>query len=298
MAETLALIGMGLMGSAMAPHWLRAGYAVRGYDPDPDRCAEHEARGGVVASSVAEAVAGASTAVLSLPNSDVARVVCLGAEGIATTGPAGLLVIDTTTGRPADATTIADGLAAAGIRFVDATLSGNSPMAVSGDLVVIVGGDAADVSRARPVLEAIGRSLHHAGGVGAGARMKLIVNQVLGIHRAALGEALVVAEKAGIDLGVALEILVDSAAYSKAMDMWGLRMVEADHYPPGSRIRQSHKDSRLITAHADEVGATAGLAGFVRELLVEAESGGLSDADNSAAIEVLRRRAGIGRIAR
>ena len=137
--------------------------------------------------------------------------------------------------------------------------------------------------------------MYAVGPVGAGARTKLVVNHVLSINRAAVAEGLAVAEKAGLDLEPVLEVLVDSAAYSKAMDIWGQRMVEGDHDPPASRVRQSHKDSRLINEHAEKVGASRALVEIVRQALVAAEEGGLSDADNSAIMEIMRRRAGIGR---
>jgi len=126
--------------------------------------------------------------------------------------------------------------------------------------------------------------------------MKLIVNHVLAIHRMALAESLVVAELAGIDLESTLEVLKDSLAYSKAMDAWGERMVAADHDPPFSRLRQSHKDSRLIVDHGVGLGATMDLAQVVRAALSEGEVDGLGDFDNSAVVEVVRRRAGIGRL--
>ncbi len=111
-----------------------------------------------------------------------------------------------------------------------------------------------------------------------------------------MAEGLTVAEVAGVDLARMLEVLRDSAAYSRAMDIWGDRMVAGDHYPPASRVHQSHKDSRLINAFAETIGASHELTEVVRRALVEAEEVGLSDADNSSVMEVMRRRAGIGRL--
>ena len=125
---------------------------------------------------------------------------------------------------------------------------------------------------------------------------KLVVNHILSINRAAIAEGLVVAEKAGLELSSILEVLKDSAAYSKAMDIWGDRMVDGDYYPPKSRVRQSHKDARLIRDHAIELGASIRLQNQAREALEEAELGGLSDADNASVMEVMRRRANLPRI--
>ena len=296
MAAPVAVIGLGIMGSRMAGRLLAAGFALRGYDPNPARSEEFEAAGGTPTSSPAEAVQGCDIALLSLLTSDISREVCLGERGLSSSGAVSLLVLDATTGRPEDAVEIADGLAKVGIEYADTTVSGNAPVAASGELVAMVGGSDDAYQRARPVLEAIGRSHHHVGGVGAGARTKLIVNHVLAVNRMALAEALVVAELAGLDLARVLEVLKDGVAYSKAMDLWGERIIAGDHYPPSARLRHSHKDARLITEHARALGAPTALVDVVRAALAEGEESGLADADNSAVAEVVRRRAGIGRI--
>jgi 3-hydroxyisobutyrate dehydrogenase-like beta-hydroxyacid dehydrogenase len=292
----VAVIGLGLMGSRMSGHILSAGHGVRGYDPDPARSAELEGKGGVATGSPAEAVQGCWAALLSLPTSDVSREVCLGVEGIAGSGVSPLYVYDTTTGRPGDAVEIADALSAAGVVYSDSTVSGNSEVAERGELVVMVGGSKEAYQRGAPLFEAIGRSHHHVGPVGSASRMKLIVNHALTVHRMALAEALVVAELADMDLETTLEVLKDSLAYSKAMDVWGDQMVAGDHEHPFARLRQSHKDARLIVEHGLELGATMDLAQVARAALAEGEENGLADMDNSSVAEVVRRRAGIGRV--
>jgi len=292
----LAVIGLGLMGSRMSGHLLAAGRQLRGYDPDPARMVEFEENGGVVTGSPAEAVQGCWAALLSLPTSDVSREVCLGEGGIADGGVTDLFVYDTTTGRPADAIEIAGSLAKSGVTYSDTTVSGNSEVAEKGELVVMLGGSEDAYLRGRPIFEAIGRSHHHVGPVGTASRMKLIVNHALTIHRMALAEAIVVAELAEMDLETTLEVLKDSLAYSKAMDVWGDRIVRGDHEHPYARLRQSHKDSRLIVEHGVELGAAMDLAQVVRAALAEGEETGLADKDNSSVAEVVRRRAGIGRV--
>ncbi len=294
--EHLAFIGLGLMGSRMSGHLLAAGHRVRGYDPDPGPLVDFEEKGGAPAGSPADAVQGCWAAVLSLPNSDVTREVCLGHGGIAGSGVSPMFVYDTTTGRPGDAVEIADALAGVGITYTDTTVSGNSEVAERGELVVMVGGPEEAYLRGTPIFEAIGRSHHHVGPVGSAARMKLIVNHALTVHRMALAESLVVAELAGMDLGTTLDVLKDSLAYSKAMDVWGDRMVAGYHEEPFARLRQSHKDARLIVEHGHALGATMDLAEVARAALAEGEENGLADKDNSSVIEVVRRRAGIGRL--
>jgi 2-hydroxy-3-oxopropionate reductase len=296
MAGPIAFIGLGLMGSRMSDHLLAAGHEVRGYDPEPARLEEHAGRGGVVTGSPAEAVEGCWAAVLSLPISDVSREVCLGKGGILEAGVSPLFVYDTTTGRPGDAIEIAEALAPAGIVYSDTTVSGNSEIAERAELVVMMAGSEEAYVAGRPIFEAIGRSHHHVGPIGSGSRMKLIVNHALTINRMAMAEALVVAELAGMDPATALVVLKDSLAYSKAMDVWGDRIVAGDHDPPYARLRQSHKDARLIVEHGEELGATMDLVRVVRDALAEGEEAGLADLDNSAVAEVVRRRAGIGRV--
>lgn len=292
----LAVIGLGLMGSRMSARLIDAGFEVRGFDVDAARVDELRGRGGLPARSPAEAVQGCRSALLSLPTSEVSREVCLGPGGLIDSGVSPLHVYDATTGRPQDAVDIAAALSERGIVYCDATVSGNGALAERGELVVMVGGSEEAYRHGIPVYEAIGRSHHHVGPVGSGARMKLIVNHALTIHRMALAETLVVAELAGMDLEATLAVLEDSLAYSKAMDVWGEAIIAADHADPFSRLRQSHKDARLIVEHGRALGATMDLVEVVRAALAEGEESGLAELDNSSIAEVVRRRAGIGRI--
>lgn len=292
----IALVGLGLMGSAMAQRWIDAGFEVAGFDLDERRRAEHTARGGSLGNSPAEVASTSQVVVLSLPNSDIVREVCLGNDGLVALGRTGLLIIDTTTARPEDTEEIGALVAKTGSVFMDATLSGNAAQASAGDIVAMVGCDPRDFARARSVLDVITRSVHHVGPLGSGARTKLIVNLIVGVHRTALAEALVVGEKAGLALEPLLGVLKDGAAYSRAMDIWGDRMVQGDHFPPASRMRQNHKDFKLILDLGQTVGAPTFLASTVRQMLAIAEATGLADADNSGIAEIMRRAAGVGRL--
>lgn len=294
--RTVAVIGLGLMGSRMANHLATHGFGLRGFDPDQGRLEAFTKRGGVPAESPAEAVQGSWAALLSLPNSEISIDVCLGTEGIVNADVRPLTVYDATTGRPADAVRIAEELAEVGVTYCDMTVSGNAEVAERGDLVVMMGGPSDAFQAGKPIFEAIGRSHHHVGDAGAGSRMKLLVNHALTIHRMAVAETLVVAELAGLDLEATLEVLRDSLAYSKAMDVWGERMIAGDHEPPFARLRQSLKDARLIVEQAHELGAPADLVEVVAAALTEGAEAGLAEKDNGAIIEVIRRRGGIGRV--
>lgn len=292
----IALVGLGLMGSAMSRRWIDAGHEVAGFDLDEGRRAEHKSQGGSIGNSPAEVASTNQVVVLSLPNSDVVREVCLGVDGLVALGRTGLLIIDTTTARPEDTEEIGACVAKTGNVFMDATLSGNAEQARAGDIVAMVGCEPHDFASACSVLEVIARSVHHVGPLGSGARTKLIVNLIVGVHRTAMAEALVVGEKSGLALEPLLGVLKDGAAYSRAMDIWGDRMVQGDHFPPASRMRQNHKDFKLILELGQTVEAPTFLASTVRQMLAIAESTGLADADNSGIVEIMRRAAGVGRL--
>ncbi len=293
MAERVGVVGLGLMGSALSAALLRAGFEVQGCDIDPARAEELKGRGGHPASSPRGAAAGARFAVLSLLHSGIVREVCLGRDGLAEGAGEGLIVIDTSTSRPEDSAQIARELRERGVAFLDASLSGTSRDAWERNLVAMVGGEAGDFERARPLLAAFARSVYHLGPSGAGARTKLIVNLVLGLNRLALAEGLVLGMKAGMEMETLLAVLKDSAAYSRAMDQRGERMVRADYGSPLSRVRQHHKDVRLILEQGRRFGAPTLLSAVHQQVLQAAEAGGLAEADTSAIIEVLRRFAGI-----
>jgi 3-hydroxyisobutyrate dehydrogenase len=205
--RALAVIGLGLMGSRMAGQLAAHGFDLRGFDTDAERMREFEDAGGAPAGSPAEAVQGCWAALLSLPDSDISKDVCLGPGGLSGSGVSPLYVYDATTGRPADAVEIGAALSEVGITYCDTTVSGNGEVAERGQLVVMVGGSEAAYRAGWPIFDAIGRSHHHVGEVGAGSRMKLLVNQALAIHRLALAETLVCAELAGLELDATIEVL-------------------------------------------------------------------------------------------
>ncbi|MEK6712200.1 MAG: NAD(P)-dependent oxidoreductase [Nitrospinota bacterium] len=291
--ERVGVIGLGLMGSALSGNLIQNGYEVSGFDIEPARMRELEERGGEAASSPAGAARGAQFVLTSLLYSRTVREVCLGGNGAAEAAGPGLIVIDTSTSSPDDSAETARLLRERGVGFLDASLSGGSNDAWARTLVAVVGGEKADFERARPLIGCFARSVYHLGPNGAGARTKLIINHVLGLNRLALAEGLVAGMKAKVDMETLLEVLKDSAAYSKAMDQRGQIMIRADYGNPISRIRQHHKDVRLILEQGQKLGSPMPLEQVHQQVLQAAEMNGLADADTGAIIEVLRRLAGI-----
>jgi 2-hydroxy-3-oxopropionate reductase len=297
MSQRIGIVGMGLMGQAFILNLRKSQFQVQGFDIDPKRMDELRAQGGHPVDSPAAAAKGVECVITSLPTSDIGRAVMLGAGGIAegvqeesTLG--GLIVCDTTTARPEDSEALAVELAERGIRFLDSAVSGTSTMARAGDLVVMAGGDKADFEACRRVFAGFSRAAYHMGPVGAGARTKLVVNLVLAGNRLALAEGLVLGEKAGLALGLLLEVLQDGASGSKTMSDKGPKMIVADYARQG-QVKTSLKDSRLMLEMGHKLGTPLPMTALFSQIVEAADAKGYREKDTVAFIEVLRGLAGL-----
>jgi 3-hydroxyisobutyrate dehydrogenase-like beta-hydroxyacid dehydrogenase len=278
--DPLGLIGLGLLGSALAERFLAAGHTVCGYDIASDRRDQFQRLGSRTAASAGEVARACRRTVLSLPNSDVVENVV---NEMADAWCEGVVVIDTTTGDPERTTAIGQRLAAMGVRYLDATVVGSSEQVRVGDAVALVGGEQADCAACAALFACFAREWFHVGACGSGARMKLAVNLVLGLNRAVLAEGLTFAAACGLDPSATLRVLQATSAYSRVMDVKGRKMIERD-FRPQARLAQHLKDVRLILAAAERSGATVPLSEAHRGLLESARAAGLGDRDNSAII--------------
>ena len=284
--ETIGLIGVGLLGSAMAGRFLACGHGVLGFDLVPARLADLERMGGKAAESNVEVARSCRRVVLSLPDSGVVKTVLdqiephLRPEGT---------VIDTSTGDPEEMAAFGARLAKRGVYYLDATVGGSSKQARARDVIAMCGGDPRAWPATEKLLACFARQSFYLGGCGAGARMKLVNNLVLGLHRAVLAEGLTFAEACGVDSAKALEVLTAGPAYSRVMDVKGRKMLARD-YSLEARLSQHLKDVRLILAAGERRKAKLPLSVLHRRLLEEAEALGYGDRDNSAVIEAYRRR--------
>lgn len=281
------LIGIGLLGSAMAERFSHAGIRVLGFDIDPARRSALSDLGGQAASSTGEVARACNRLVLSLPDSDAVDDV-LAAAGKELR--AGQTIIDTTTGDPDRTAANGARLAAAGVQYLDATISGSSADVRSASAVVMAGGERAAYEACADLFRCFARSWFHLGGWGSGSRMKLVANLVLGLNRAALAEGLSLADALGIDPATALDVLKHSAAYSSAMDSKGAKMISGD-FEPQARLSQHLKDVRLILAAAAAAGARTPLSQVHRELLESLEALGLGELDNSVIVRAFEHGA-------
>lgn len=280
MNRSLGIVGLGLLGSAVAERALRSGFQVTGYDVDAACRRRLRRLGGRDAGSSAEVAETCRRLLFVLPHDGIVR------EVVAQLGPAlerGHVIFDATTGDPESTVEMGERLAARGVAYLDTTVLGSSAEVRAGGGVVLVGGPEGLARAHRAVLGCLGSRMFHLGPCGAGARMKLVANLVMGLNRAALAEGLVFARAIGVDPGAALEVLRSGAAYSRAMDTKGPKMVRGE-FAPAARLSQHLKDVRLILRAARRAGLRLPLEERNRRLLerVEAmEKGGL---DNSAVI--------------
>jgi 3-hydroxyisobutyrate dehydrogenase-like beta-hydroxyacid dehydrogenase len=236
------------------------------------------------ADSASSAAKSARFIVLSLPDSQAVADVVREIEPVV----ANQIIVDTTTGDPDRTAILGQRLNETGVRYVDATIAGSSKQVREGNVIVMAGGDAAAVSECEPLFRCFATKWFHVGPCGSGARMKLVVNLVLGLNRAVLAEGLAFARACGLDPTMALEVLRAGAAYSRAMDSKGQKMIAGD-FTAEARLSQHHKDVRLILQAAGQGDATVPLSTLHDQLLTELEANGLGESDNCAIIRAFDR---------
>ena len=283
----VGLIGVGLVGSALAERLAGAGFAVAAYDVNP---AFGIAIAGIpvrVATSARAATAGAAIVLLALPDTHATEAVI---ADIAPVLDAGTILIDVSTDDPDSIATLAGTLRERGVLLIDAPLSGSSVQIRAGDAVAIAGGERGAFDDAAPIFNAISRHAFHLGPSGSGHRAKLATNLLLGLNRAALAEGLVFAEALGLDPSSFLAMARVTPAYSRAIDAKGDKMIARDYDPPESRVRQHRKDVALMLDAAARLGCVLPLSEVHAALLDGAIAAGDGDLDSAAIIEELRRR--------
>lgn len=287
----VAVIGVGRMGGAMAARIAAAGHEVVVWNRSDERAAKVASEtGAVVAGSPREAADGADVCLVSLADDAAVREVYRDeANGLVAGLGSESVVCDTSTVAPQTARDAGALVAGAGATFLDTPVSGSVPMVEAGALTVLAGGDAAGLERARPVLETFAAKVFHLGEVGAGATMKLVVNSVVAVFNAALGEALVLAEKSGLDLERAYDVLQASAAGAPYVTYKRSAFLDPENSPVAFTLALVAKDQGLIDQLANEVDATMALGDAARQLVAEAVEAGLGERDMAAIAEHIRR---------
>ncbi|MEZ6122163.1 MAG: NAD(P)-dependent oxidoreductase [Planctomycetaceae bacterium] len=245
---SVGLVGLGLLGSALARRLIHRGYSVWGFDADPAAMGRFADAGGCAVSRPGDVVIADNPVILCLPDSDVVERVL---QQLVPRCRAQTLLIDTTTGTPQKTQQMAATLLPAGIELIDASVLGSSRQAEDGDAVLMVGASRPAFHRCQSLLKQISENVIRVGEVGSGQQMKLVANLVLGLNRAVLAEGLQFAKKQGLNLHAVLEVLKAGAAYSRVMDTKALKMISED-FNPQARLNQHLKDVRLILDQAEQ----------------------------------------------
>jgi 3-hydroxyisobutyrate dehydrogenase-like beta-hydroxyacid dehydrogenase len=292
MTAKIGLIGLGLVGTAMAERLLAEQFNVVGFDIDSTKCEHLEQLGGKVVNSPTEVAEQADRVVLSLPNTEVVLEVVEGPGGILEaipilSGPR--YIIDTTTGEPDETAALAQRLARRGIHFLDAPFSGSSRQVRDKEIVFMVGGNKTAFEECKDIFDALGEKVFYVGESGNGSKAKLASNLVLGLNRLTLAEGLVFASKLGLDPQPFLELLKVTPAYSAAMDIKGKKMLDGD-FTAQARLRQHHKDVSIILKYAEKAEQELPLSKVHLDVLEKAIAAGDGDLDNSAVIREIERR--------
>jgi len=289
-AKTVGIVGLGLIGISLARRLMGAGFEVHGYDIDPKRAALLKEIGGHPCGSLRDVGSRCRTILIAVLTTEQVEAVVESAES---GGPMGLtaehVVISISTADPDRIATLAGRVIPRGVRFLEFPISGNSDQIVLGNGVGLVGGERSTMDAVAPVLDAICSKRHYLGAVGAAGRAKLAINLVGGLNRAVLAEGLAFAESMGLDLPSFLEVLKGSAAYNRAMDTRGEKMIRGDFTPHG-KVHQSRKDFTLMHEAARRTGQELPLATVYLELIEACVANGESELDNSAIFNEIKRR--------
>ena len=290
MSGNIGLIGIGLVGSAMAKRLITNRFNVIGFDIDKAKYEQLEQLGGIAANSPAQVAEQAEHIILSLPDTDAVLQVVEGKEGILKAEQLPEYIIDTTTGEPDKTAELAKRLAGQGVYFLDAPFSGSSQEVRDKQVVFMVGGDNGAYEKCMDIFHTFSEKVFYLGDSGNGSRAKLASNLILGLNRLALAEGLVFATKLGLEPQAFLELLKVTPAYSAAMDVKGKKMLECD-FTPQARLRQHHKDVSIMLRYADDLRQELPLSKVHLEILEKAIAAGDGDLDNSAVIREIQRRA-------
>lgn len=292
MAESVGFIGLGIMGRGMAANLLKAGFDVVVWNRTPARATPLVEAGASLGTTPADVARRCEVVITCVSDTPDVEHVILGEDGIAAGASPGTLVIDMSTISPDATRTIAGHLTARGIHMLDAPISGGSEGAAKGTLSIMVGGDAAQVDRAMPYFQAMGRTITHVGGTGAGQTVKLVNQILVVVTMLGVSEALLLAEAGGLDLEKTLAAVEGGAAGSWMLSNRGPQAIRRD-WRPGFTIDLQQKDLRLVLEAAQSLGVPALGTGIVHQLYSTLQRAGLGSEGNHALVKALERMAGI-----
>ncbi|MGW7354355.1 2-hydroxy-3-oxopropionate reductase [Streptomyces sp. NPDC054784] len=287
----IAWIGLGIMGSPMAENLIEAGYDVTGHTLEQAKLDRLAAAGGTAAASIAEAVRDADVVITMVPASPQVEAVAYGPDGILAHVRRGTLLVDMSSITPQTSVDLAKAAAEYGVDVLDAPVSGGEAGAVEAVLSIMVGGERADFDRARPILDALGKTVVRCGPHGAGQTVKAANQLIVAVNLQACAEAVVFLEKSGVDLDAALDVLGGGLAGSTVLERKKANFKYRD-FAPGFRVDLHHKDMGIVGDAAREVGAALPVGSVVAGLVASLRAQGDGGLDHSALLRGVERLSG------
>ena len=292
MAQVVGFIGLGIMGRPMAKNLLKAGYPLVVHSRGQGPVDELVGAGATAAGSPKQVASQVEILITMLPNSPDVELVALGKNGIVDGAKQGLLFLDMSTISPIVSQSVGKALAGKGVRMLDAPVSGGEKGAIDAALSIMVGGAEADFDAALPVFQAMGKTITLLGPLGAGGFTKLANQIIVAMNLTALGEALTLARKAGLDRSLTLKALGGGLAGSKCLEQKTANYV-AGTYNPGFKIDLHWKDLGLIMESSRALGVPLPTTAVVQELFNALRVKGKGGLDHSGIITLLEELAGL-----
>jgi 3-hydroxyisobutyrate dehydrogenase-like beta-hydroxyacid dehydrogenase len=291
--QRVGVIGLGIMGSAYADHLIDAGWATTGFDVDAGALERFAAGGGHAAADPRAVASSCDIVITALPSVAAVAAAFFDAEGIASGARDGLVVVEAST-LPLDVKErVRVRLAAAGAAVLDAPVSGTGSQAKVKDIQIYASGERSAYDRVEAVLSQIARSVRYVGEFGIGSKLKYIANLLVTIHNLSTAEAVVLAQKAGIDPSTMIEIVGDGAGASRMLQVRGPLMAAGFYDAPGMKLDVYQKDIEIIAAFAHEVGAPTPLFAQSAVFYTAALAQGRGKQDTAAIASVLKTMAGL-----
>ncbi len=289
--ESVGFVGLGIMGRGMVKNLLDAGFSVCVWNRTAERTDPFVDAGATAGSDPSDVAAQSDIVITCVSDTPDVREVILGEAGVIEGVKSGSLVVDMSTISPQVTREIASRLSERGVHMLDAPISGGSEGAAKGTLSIMVGGDAAQVDRAMPAFQAMGKTITHVGPIGAGQTVKLVNQIVVVVNMLAVGEALLFAQAAGVDLQKTLDAITGGAAGSWMLSNRGPQVVARD-WRPGFMIDLQQKDLRLALEAADEMGVPLLGTSTVFHLYRTLQRAGLGEEGNHGLVKALENLAG------
>ena len=286
MDKTVGVVGLGIMGGAIARNLVERGWRVLGFDTDAGKRVELAAAGVVIAGGVEQLARDAPVIMTSLPTPAAVESV---AKAIAGSGAKPRIVIELSTLALADKLQFEAILMAAGHVPLDCPLSGTGAQARMRDLIVYASGDSGAITRSLPLFADFARQSADLGVFGNGSRMKFVANHLVAIHNVATAEAMILAERAGLDPKLVVEMVGPGAGGSRMFQMRAPMMVEGKYEPATMKVSTWKKDMAIIAEFADDVGCETPLFTLTQPVYTQAMAMGLGDQDTAAVFEVLKK---------